>query len=145
MWEGVVFLGGELLDDCSQKGVAAVLKERPDGSMESFWTDDTIFPSSVRGMATNDGLNIAVNYERAVGIEVIKPGDPSTFLYDKRWGDDNMAIRESSLINLSSYGDIHTRQDLSAGLSIYLTNITVVEGRPVLSGSLGGEPASTLH
>jgi hypothetical protein len=79
-----VFFGGELHDDCSQKGIAAVLKENSSGSAEIFWKDDTIFSSVVRGMAANNGISIVVNYERAIGIEIQEPIDFSTVLSDKK-------------------------------------------------------------
>jgi hypothetical protein len=144
-WNSDLFVGGEALDNCAQKGTAAVLKVKLDGSSEQFWKDDNIFPSVVRGMNTKDGLRIVVDFERAISINVVKHIDPTNISYDKRYGDDNMAIREASLINLSTDGTVRARQDFSAGLSVHLTGVAVVDGKPVVSGSLGGEPASTLQ
>jgi hypothetical protein len=56
-----------------------------------------------------------------------------------------MAIREAALIDLSPAGRVRNQQDFAAGLSIYLVGVTALEGKPIVYGSLGGEPASNLH
>ena len=138
-----LILGGESLDGCSLNGSAAAIKILPDGPTAYLWKEDDIFPSSVRGLTVEDGLLIVVNHERAIGINVIRTGNLGA--YSKRWGDDNIAIRDSSLIKVSSKGATSFRQDFSAGISVFLRGVKIVNGKPVLYGSLGGEPASTLH
>jgi CHAT domain-containing protein len=145
VWKNDLLVGGESLDNCAQKGNAAVLKVKRDGSTEQFWKDNNIFPSVVRGMAINNGVQIAVNFERAIAINVIKPVDVKSIVSDKRYLDDNMAIREASLIDLSPDGIVRARQDFSAGLSIILTSLTVLDGKSIVAGTLGGDPASTLQ
>jgi CHAT domain-containing protein len=142
VWNGELLIGGELLDNCSPKGIATVLKVHSNGSVDTIWKDDEIFPSSVRGIAIKDGLLIAVNNERSIGIEVTKPMNRG---YVKRWGDDNILVRDAALVGLSPDGKIRFKQDISAGLSVYLHGVTVVDGRPIVYGGLGGRPASTLH
>jgi hypothetical protein len=140
-----LIVGGEMFDNCAQKGHAAVLKASSDGPISVSWKDDGIFPSAVRGLMAGDGLEIAVNFERAIGINVVKPIDPANIVYSKRYGDDNMAIREAAVIDLSRDGLVRGRQDFAAGLSIYLSGVTALGGTPIVYGSLGGEPASSLH
>jgi len=143
--DGDVIFGGEWLDNCSQKGVAALLKLNPDGTAKTVWKDSDIFPSSIRGIVIKNGPNLAVNSERSIGINVVKPVDPSAVTYQKRYGDDNMAIREGSIIELGRDGMLIARRDLFAGLSVYLTGAFIFDDRAVVYGSIGGEPASTLH
>lgn len=143
IWNNRLFIGGEALDDCTQRGVASVLKLDGDGSVSSFWKDDGVFPSAVKAILVRNGLEIAVNFERAIGINVVKSTNLGS--YDKRYGDDNMAIREGSLIDLSPNGGVESRLDFTTGLSVYLTGMAVAHGKLVAYGSLGGEPASTLH
>ncbi len=144
-WNNSLFIGGESLDGCDQKGTAAVLEIQPGELARTFWRGDNIFPSSVRGMVIENGLNIVVNYERAIGINIVKPVNLDQYVYNKRYGDDNMAIREGAIFRLSPNGDIRLRQDFSAGLSVYFVGVTAVDGALVGYGSLGGEPATTLH
>ena len=139
-----IFVGGERLDGCAQKGYAEILKIPTVGPERVIWKERNIFPSTVRGMTVDDGLNVVVNYERAIGINVAKPINIETIGYDKRFGDDNMAIREASLLRLSIDGKIQSRQDFSAGLSIILTGVAMIDQKPVVYGTLGGEPALAL-
>jgi hypothetical protein len=110
-----------------------------------LWKDDGIFPSSVRGLIINRrDLEIAVNFERAIGIDVIRPVD-AKFVLNKRYADNNMAVREAALIDLSFDGRVLGQRDFSAGLSIYLAGLIAFQGKPIIYGSLGGEPAANLH
>jgi len=68
-WAGGWYIGGELLDHCLDRGVAAVYRVMGENSKNLVWTDETPFRSYLRGMVVADGkLVVAVNEERAIRI-----------------------------------------------------------------------------
>ena len=66
-------------------------------------------------------------------------------MYNKRFGDDNMVIREGAIISLSQNGKVRARKDFSTGLSIILSGAVRVGNELFAYGSLGGDPAISLH
>ena len=69
-------------------------------------------------------------------MEVAKPVDLG---YVKRWGDDNIAIRDAALFSVSPDKSIRFKQDIAAGLSVYLNGVAVLAERPIVYGGLGGK------
>lgn len=86
--------------------------------------------------AQTTSTTIAVNNERSIGMEVAKPVDLG---YVKRWGDDNIAIRDAALFSVSPDKSICFKQDIAAGLSVYLNGVAVLAERPIVYGGLGGK------
>jgi hypothetical protein len=96
-------------------------------------------------MIFNQGLNVLVNYARAVGINASKKVDVTKYVFDKRSSDSNMAIHEGSLVTLDVNGKTQHQEDFSAGISVIFDGMTLVDKSLVLYGTIGGEPAISLH
>lgn len=141
-----LFLGGETLEECSSRGRAAVLRIDKTGEPRSFWKDDGLFASALRGMDRVDGgIIVAVNNERALGIEATKPigalmSQPS---FRRRWSDDATSAREATLLRLSKGGAVVGARELSAGVGIHLQGVSVQGEHMFAYGALGGVPAMT--
>jgi len=143
-----LLLAGEMFDGCSQKGTAAIMKFDFGKKAEPLWQDGDVFPSAVKRLAVEgERLFAIVNYERASGIDIME--DIKTLqaaFNDKRFLDRNLAtVREASLLTFSLDGKLQNKFDYSAGLSVVLSDIRVIDGKVLVFGSLGGEPASSLH
>jgi hypothetical protein len=144
VWAGSVYVGGEAFDNCSMSGRAAVHKVSYPSTHEIFWNDPDLFKGSVQGIApTSDGLWIAVGYQRALGVHMVRSGWTPAAGYEKRWGEEATIVREAALMKLSSNGAVISRKTLSAGLSVFLIGIEANpnETSPIVYGTLGGMPA----
>ena len=136
-----MFVGGEMLNKCSLKGVAAIWRFSPHEEPKSLWSDDEVFYSAVRGLDIEGStLVAAIGHERTLGIETRGPS--RTDHAGKRWAE-GATLLEGSFVRLSFDGSVLERQYLSAGVGMYLQGLKIVRGRAVLYGSLGGLPALT--
>ena len=81
-------------------------------------------------------------YDRTLGIETST--SPSNG-FDKRWGDENSASRESSLLYIDRDGRVVDRTNFSAGLAVYAHGMEMIGRHPVLYGAVGGIPAVALQ
>jgi CHAT domain-containing protein len=143
--DGQLFIGGEAPRSCSFKGTAAIFRLGRSGAPERFWNDDDLFHSWVKGLATTrEGLMVAVQHERSLGLEqpAYKGMD-----YNKRWSEATGDQVEASLLALSKQGAVRDRQFLTAGLSVYAQGIATGETGPMVYGILGEVPwlALTQH
>jgi hypothetical protein len=139
---GLLYLGGEVTDDCAMRGQAAIYSlDAADGEPRPFWSEDTLFISNISGLnVLDDQLLATLRSERTLGIET---RTSSSDAGNKRWGDEDSALRESSLLYIDRAGRIAQRRNLSAGLAIFVRGVEVISRRPVLYGSIGGIPAVT--
>ena len=139
---GLLHLGGEVTDDCAMRGHAAIYSlDAADGEPRPLWSEDTLFISNISGLnVLDDQLLATLRSERTLGIETRRSSSDAG---NKRWGDEDSALRESSLLHIDRTGRIAQRRNLSAGLAVFVRGVEVIGRRPVLYGSIGGIPAVT--
>jgi hypothetical protein len=139
-----LYLAGETLDRCGFYGKAAVYRlTSTSNKAEPVWKESDLSMSSARGLAIAHGqLLIAIGYRRTLAVQISK--GTRVNLGRKRLLDDDASVFDAAIVRLSPEdGRVIERRDLSAGLSILLHGIEMVDGQPIVYGSLGGQPAMT--
>jgi hypothetical protein len=144
-WENSLYVGGRLLNYCSDKGVAAVYQILGENKKKLVWVDDTPFDSYVRGMiVANRKLVVAVNEDRAVAVSKAD-ANLTRILGEKHFLETAGITREASIVWLDGNGKVLSREQVSAGSSVSLLGVAWTQGAPFIFGSLGGEPAMNLR
>jgi hypothetical protein len=142
--DGVLFIGGEALENCSFRGAAALVRLERSGNPEVIWKDDDLFVTSVRGMLVDrKQLVIAVAHERTLGMRSDEPEQAQDFTYNKRWSDDLATARETSIVHLSKEGRVLERQYVGGGFGAFVQGLVAGGKHLIAYGSMGGLPAYT--
>ncbi|SFV32888.1 CHAT domain-containing protein [Hyphomicrobium facile] len=134
-----LFLGGELSEPCGVTGVAAVATLEKSGDISVIWKDDDLFSSSVSGLVIEPKhIWVAVQRMRTIGLGLMDASHVLDYGY-KHWSEST-GKNEGVILKLSKKGIVLDRDDMSAGLNIFVHGLTEKDDRVLAYGSLGGVP-----
>lgn len=136
-----LLLGGDIAQDCSMFGTAAIFSKRG-AQTRMIWKSDDPFKTKVQSIgATGGEVKALIAHERALG----NPSRSLTRINDyssKRGAQDQDVIRESSLVTLKNDGRFVSESFVSSGLDALLGRSALTSsGAVVAVGEIGGNPA----
>ncbi len=135
-----IYVGGQEVDGCSQFGNASIFRLDQSLKIDRFWKSANVFPTSIKGMTISPNVfEVAVAKERFMAIrddEINVTGE-----YRKRWGENEKSVAEASIVKLSASGKLLSEKNFASGLGVWVHGIAKINGKSLLYGSLGGDPA----
>jgi CHAT domain-containing protein len=133
-------IGGQTRASCEAGGKGFLLQVSPQLTSLPLWKDYDQFSSNVQSVASYKGETFfVVKRERPIGVRRISSETPETT--SKRWGDKGDELIEFSIFKTRGDGDAVPAYNSSFGLSAYAQGLIFYNGRPVIYGGLGGQPA----
>ncbi|MFA5898223.1 MAG: CHAT domain-containing protein, partial [Hyphomicrobium sp.] len=136
-----LLLGGDIAQECSMFGTAAIFSKRGD-TVRMIWKSDDPFKTKVEGLGSVGGkIKAIVAHERTLG----NPSLSLERIMDhnaKRGAHDHEVVREVSQVTLRNDGRFVSENFVSSGLDVLLARSALTSGGSlVAAGTIGGNPA----
>lgn len=137
-----LFIGGELVDPCGLSSVAGVAAMKETGEASIIWKDDELFSSSVSGMAVGPKhVWVGIDRKRDISLGLGDARQVEDYGY-KHWSEAT-GKNEGTILKLLKDGSVIDREDMSAGLNLFVHGLIAKDDRVLAYGSLGGVPGFT--